>query len=197
MKPDQLLEKLQEGSSDKVRKTLNVIYSVCKNQLDNGIYDFSIATIARLGSQEGVPKAQSIRNKSGEKYRALIECFAQNNRRFSTAKRPESWIEEIDNAKHRLLVQMMASELSALKQKVNEIIPPERVIHVYDRSEPVEHVEKFNSVERRSLEYILSNSFLRRWHLSETEFGELVDDQGKVVFKPGTIDALRKALRYL
>ena len=37
MKPDQLLEKLQEGSSDKVRKTLNVIYSVCKNQLDNGI----------------------------------------------------------------------------------------------------------------------------------------------------------------
>ncbi len=50
---------------------------ICTEQQERGIgYDFSISTIAKLGNNSGVPKAQSIRNKTGEKYRALIQCFA-------------------------------------------------------------------------------------------------------------------------
>ena len=34
-----------------------------------------LTSIARLGHQRGVPKAQSLRNKFGESYRALIGAF--------------------------------------------------------------------------------------------------------------------------
>lgn len=41
--------------------------------------DFSIATIARLGYKRGVPKNQSLRNKTGENYRALRRSFDDEN----------------------------------------------------------------------------------------------------------------------
>lgn len=80
MNPEELLEKLKQGASAKVKETLDAVYEVCKEQQERGINDFSIATIAKLGSKRGVPKAQSIRNKSGEKYKALIVAFADNSR---------------------------------------------------------------------------------------------------------------------
>jgi hypothetical protein len=53
------------------------------------------------------------------------------------------------------------------------------------------------SLERRALEYILSDSFKNKWYLSESNTGSLVDENNKAVFKPATVDALKKALRYL
>ena len=76
MTPIELNEKLKINASYKVQQTLDAIYQICLEQQERGIYDFSVATISRLGHQRGVPKAQSIRNKSGEKYRALISLFA-------------------------------------------------------------------------------------------------------------------------
>jgi len=93
MKPEELLQKLKVDSSQKVKLTLNAIYDVCLEQLKQGINDFSVSTIARIGASKGVPKAQSIRNKSGEKYRALIECFAQHNIKSQKAKSTDNWIE--------------------------------------------------------------------------------------------------------
>ncbi|MBD3585713.1 hypothetical protein HHX48_08210 [Salinimonas sp. HHU 13199] len=197
MKPEELLDQLKINSSQKVQVTLEAIYEVCGEQVKQGINDFSVSTIARIGAHRGVPKAQSIRNKSGEKYRALIECFAQNNAKAAKAKVTENWIDEIKSPKHRLLVQMMAAELAETKQKVNEIVPPNKVVHVYDHGEPISEFERLNPIERRALDYILSDSFMKKWYLTTTEFGEMTDDSGKVVFKPGTVDALKKALRYL
>jgi hypothetical protein len=195
--PVNLLEKLKENANPKVQETLDAIYKVCEQQLKQGLYDFSIATISRAGHQKGVPKAQSIRNKSGEKYRALITCFAENNTNKAKFNKKENWIDEIESPKHRLLVQMLASELATTKQKLNEIIPPETVINVYDHNEPIDEYNKLTSVERRALEYILSDSFKKKWYLSECDTGGLVDENDKTVFKPATIDALKKALRYL
>ena len=76
MKPEELLNKLKVGSSLKIQQSLDAIYEICTEQQERGIHDFSISTIAKLGNNRGVPKAQSIRNKTGEKYRALIQCFA-------------------------------------------------------------------------------------------------------------------------
>jgi hypothetical protein len=197
MKPEELLQKLKVDSSQKVKVTLNAIYDICLEQVKQGINDFSVSTIARIGANKGVPKAQSIRNKSGEKYRALIECFAQHNIKPPKTKSSDNWIDEISSPKHRLLVQMMAAELAATKQKVNEIVPPNKVIHVYDHGEPLGELERFNPVERRALEYILSDSFMKKWYLSITDCGEMIEDNGKIVFKPGTVDAIKKALRYL
>jgi len=195
--PENLLEKLKKDSSPKVQETLDAIYHVCNEQVKQKLYDFSIATISRLGHQRGVPKAQSLRNKSGEKYRALITCFADTNTNKVKINKKESWIDEIESPKHRLLVQMLASELATTKQKLNEIIPPDTVINVYDHNESIDEYNKLTAIERRALEYILSDSFKKKWYLSEYENGSLVDESNKAVFKPATVGALTKALRYL
>ena len=75
--PEYLLEKLKQGASPKVQDTLDAIFRICNEQVKQNLYDFSIATISRLGHQKGVPKAQSIRNSSGKKYHKLITFFCR------------------------------------------------------------------------------------------------------------------------
>lgn len=69
--------------------------------------------------------------------------------------------------------------------------------NVYDHNESIDEYNKLTTIERRALEYILSDSFKNKWYLSESDTGSLVDENNKVVFKPATVDALKKALRYL
>ncbi|MBE0470717.1 MAG: hypothetical protein IBX55_14575 [Methyloprofundus sp.] len=201
MTSDQLLEKLKQDASSKVQDTLDAIYKVCKEQQERGVYDFSISTISKLGHGRGVPKAQSIRNKSGEKYRALILAFADSNAKktpIRPSKNDEDWIEEITNPKHKLLVRVLSSELKQAKKQLDEIIPPKLRIDVYDHKAPSsENQSRLSEQERRALEYIISPRFQKKWLLTPNEYGELVDQNNKPVFKVATIDAIKKSLEYL
>lgn len=201
MKPEELIVKLKEGVSEKTQETLDAIYKVCSEQLAREVGDFSIVTIAKLGHLRGVPKAQSMRNKTGERYRALIESFAQSSPIKDLGKirkKDEDWIDEISSPKHRLLARIQASELKAAQQKLREIVPPSTVIEVYDNKNiSIDAEHRLTGQERKALEYLLSSSFRNKWNLSETEFGELLHENNKMHFKPATIDAFRKALAYL
>ncbi len=196
----ELKEKLKINVSPRVQQTLDAIYQICLEQQERGVNDFSIATIARLGHQRGVPKAQSIRNKSGEKYRTLISLFANSIPSKNQIKLPkveDHWIDEIQNPKHKLLVRIMASELRQANQKLNEIISPNTRIDVYDHAGQPAPVQKLNNQERRALEYIVSDKFMDKWNLQTNEFGEMVNQSNQPVFKVATIDAIKKALEYL
>ncbi|WP_280179354.1 gamma-mobile-trio protein GmtX [Acinetobacter nosocomialis] len=202
MNPEELLNKLKHGSSLKIQQSLDAIYAVCIEQLERGIQDFSVSTIANLGFNRGVPKAQSIRNKTGEKYRALIQCFADASSQKSNLVKPSQtdnpWIEEIQNPKHQLLVRIMASELKEAQQMIREIIPPKQRIDIYDHKNMIpEESFKLSDQEVRALQYLLSADFQKKWNLKPTHFGELVDESNNPVFKISTLDALRKALEYL
>ena len=202
MIPEELLEKMKQGASAKVKETLDAVYEVCKEQQERGINDFSIATIAKLGSKRGVPKAQSIRNKSGEKYKALIIAFADNSREHKktnrVSKSESDWIDEIPSPKHQLLARIMASELKELKQAMQEIVPPRQRIEIYDyKNSRQQDAVKLSDQEKRAIEYILSDAFKSKWHLTQNEYGEMVDEHGTPIFKTSTVDALRKALEYL
>ena len=201
MNPEELLHKLKYGSSLKIQQSLDAIYEVCIEQQERGIQDFSVSTIANLGFNRGVPKAQSIRNKTGEKYRALIQCFADSSQTTKLTK-PSStdnaWIEEIQNPKHQLLVRIMASELKEAHQMIREIVPPKQRIDIYDHKNMIpDESFKLSDQEVRALQYLLSSDFQKKWNLKPTHFGELVDESNKPVFKVSTLDALRKALEYL
>lgn len=202
MNPEELLNKLKVGSSLKVQQSLDAIYEICSEQQERGIHDFSISTIAKLGSNRGVPKAQSIRNKTGEKYRVLIQCFADLASQTLKLRKPSQtkndWIEEIQNPKHQLLVRIMASELKEAQQIIREIIPPKQRIDIYDhKNMSPDQSFKLSEQEVRALQYLLSTDFQKKWNLKPTHFGELVDASNKPVFKVSTLDALRKALEYL
>ena len=92
----------------------------------------------------------------------------------------------------------MASELKEARQMIREIIPPKQRIDIYDHKNmrPDESF-KFSKQEIRALQYLLSTDFQKKWNLKPTQFGELVDESNKPVFKVSTLDALRKALENL
>ena len=159
-----------------------------------------MTTISRLGHKRGVPKPQSIRNKSGENYRALIQSFADYSPTKGLAKpskKDNDWIEEIANPKHKLLVRIQASELKAAQQQLQEIIPPNTRINVYDYKNTTPTDMKLNDQERRALEYLISPTFQKKWNFHPNEYGELVDVSNTPVFKVATLDAIKKALEHL
>lgn len=202
MNPEELLNKLKLGSSHKIQQSLDAIYDVCIEQQERGIQDFSVSTIANLGFNRGVPKAQSIRNKTGEKYRALIQCFVDASSQKPKLTKPSptdnAWIEEIKNPKHQLLVRIMASELKEAQQMIREIIPPKQRIDIYDHKNMIpDESFKLSDLEVRALQYLLSTDFQKKWNLKQTHYGALVDESDNLVFKVSTLDALRKALEYL
>ncbi|PTB98559.1 hypothetical protein C9993_07290 [Marinobacter sp. Z-F4-2] len=200
MEVKDFLLKLKEDATPRTKKTLDAIYEVCIDQMERGANDFSIITISRLGAKRGVPKPQSIRNKSGEKYRALIDSFSNMASGDVNSSSPsgDDWIEEIANARHKLLVRSLLSELKNAKSKLNEIIPPGTRIDVYDhRSQKTSEEERLSQQERRAMEYLISNEFFGKWNFCATEFGEVVDENGQVVFKAATIDAVKKSLNNL
>jgi hypothetical protein len=201
MQPQEMLAQLKLNASTKICETLDSIYAVCNEQLERGVNDFSIATIARLGQGRGVPKAQSMRNKTGEPYRALIQSFAdvQSSKiKMKPRKIDEDWIDEIENPKHKLLARIQASELRAAQRELREIVPPNSRINIYDYTNaPVGLSYKLTDQEQRALTYLISPEFQKTWGFKATEFGELVDQNNKPVFKAATIDAIKKALEHL
>lgn len=197
MSPTEVLSKLKENASKKSQETLDSIYEICVEQKERGLEDFSIATIAKLGRKRGVPQAQSIRNKSGEPYRALLKAFsdaAPKKVKLETPKKDEDWIDEIPNPKHKLLVRIMASELKTANQKLREILPPNLRIDVYDHKSQPEPPCKLDELERRALKYLISEDFQNKWNVKPTGYGEYEDVRGEIIFKAGTLSAIKKVL---
>lgn len=201
MTPKDILLKLKAISSPKTGRTLDAIYEVCLEQEERGVYEFSPKVIAKLGYKRGVPKEQSIRNKSGEHYQALLRAFTEKYASKSQSKKSiqdTDWVDEIPNPKHRILVRAQEAELKAAKKLLEEISPPGERINVYD----FQHVDsasdlKLTDVERRALKYIISKEFLSKWGFSTTEYGEIVDSTGKIVLRAATVSAVEKSLQSL
>lgn len=199
MSPEETLKYLKKKASPRTHRTLDAIYDVCIEQVERNIHDFSYATIAKLGKNRGVPQAQSIRNKTGEHYRALIRSFEDNSPIKKPSQKPktkDAWIDDIKDPRLKLLVQIQASELAEAKKMLKEIIPPDTEIRIYDHQVPPGG-HKLTEPERRALNYMKSDEFLNKWEFKLGKRGDVIDGNGKKVFKVATIDAIDKALKYL
>lgn len=199
MNPEEVLIMLKSRSSVRCQKSLDAIFAICDEQVKKGVMDFSYAAIARLGADKGVPKAQSIRNKSGEPYRALIQSFIDSHNKIKQRRevtKVDGWIDEIVDPKLKLLVSVQAAQLKEAKKMLKEIIPPGTEILVDDRKGVLSD-HRLSELERDALEHLLSEDFLRDWNLSVGHRGDVVDLDGSKIFKVATVDALKKALRFL
>ena len=201
MTAEEMLALLCERSP--LQKTsLEAVYATCKEIANSGATNFSYAAIARLGAGRGVPKAQSISNKTGENYQALIKCFADA---VGTRKRPSKpaasdvWADNISDAKLRILVHRTLAELTEAKRTIKELIPPGTHIRVDDRRQTSAAPPDFKltDIERNAITHLMSDSFLKQWKLVRGERGDLLDENSRAVFMPGTLQALEKLLKYL
>lgn len=108
----------------------------------------------------------------------------------------DDWIDEITDPKIRFLVPKQQTELMEAKRLVREIVPPGTTIIVDDRKGGIAQ-HRLSDVERRAIEYLASEEFLKEWGYLAGDRGEVMDSEGNRLFKPGTLDALKKALQYL
>lgn len=163
MNPEEVLIMLKSRSSVRCQKSLDAIFAICDAQVKKGVMDFSYAAIARLGADKGVPKAQSIRNKSGEPYRALIQSFIDCHNKIKQRRevtKVDGWIDEIVDPKLKLLVSVQVAQLKEAKKMLKEIIPPGTKILVDDRKGGLSD-HRLSELERDALEHLISEDFLR------------------------------------
>lgn len=198
-----LLEHLKKNATTRAQKTLDAVYKVCEGQVERGIFDFSYVTISRLGKGLKVPRAQSIRNAAGEPYRLLIQAFidaSPGKRKLKGASHPDAWVDNIADHTQRYLTRVLMSELAEARRVLSEIIPPSMEIVVDDRTSVISNVKgdfKLTGSESNALKYLISDEFLLQHGFVRGVYGDVMKEDGKKVFKPGTIDALNKALKFL
>ncbi|MGE8188996.1 gamma-mobile-trio protein GmtX [Pseudomonas sp. NPDC086278] len=95
MSPKATLEHLKKNATARTQRTLDAIFLVCQEHADSGSLDFAFSTVARLGENRGVPKAESIRSTKAAHYRTLIKAFAAAcpRRKFSPRK---NWVGRVN-----------------------------------------------------------------------------------------------------
>lgn len=198
MTTEELLNKLKENATPRVKSSLDAVYQVCNEIKNVGGNDFSISTISKLGEKYGVPKAQSIRNNSGEVYRTLIKSFLDISKpKYQLQQSSKySWIDEIASTKHKTLVKMIVAELMEKERMIKEIIPPGQQIKVFDGI-PISPDIKLSDLEFKALTYLNSEEFLKKWSFKRGQYGDALDSNDVRVLPIATFDAIDKALKSL
>ncbi|PBP46175.1 gamma-mobile-trio protein GmtX [Pseudomonas syringae] len=202
MMPEEMLALLC-AKSPRQKSSLEAVYAICKEIVDAGGTNFTSEHIGRVGATRGGPRAQTIRNKTGDNFKALIKCFKDAPGTRKRAKKTLSstdWVDGIKDPKIRILVDRTLAELAEARRELNELIPPGTEFRVDDRrgqsSEVVPNF-KLNEFEREALTFLLSDSFLLQWRYERGKRGDVLNAKGDTVFQPGTLPALEKALKYL
>ena len=202
--PEKVLSQLKKKASSRVQNSLEAVFTICKEQQERGLNDFSYSTIARLGKGRGVPAAQSIRNKTGESYRTLIASFNSATKdqpsqvRNTSKGKMHAWIDELDDPVVRLQANILYAQKKEAERLLNEVVPINQVIEVFDNVDVSVASIKLTELERSALEYLISSEFLRRHQLELGKNGSIVSsDTQKSFFPVATLDAIKKALQNL
>ncbi|AXB30193.1 hypothetical protein DSB67_00690 [Vibrio campbellii] len=202
--PEEVLSQLKKKASSRVQNSLEAVFIICKEQQERGLNDFSYSTIARLGKGRGVPAAQSIRNKTGELYRTLIASFNSSTKdqprsaRSTSKGKMHAWIDELDDPVVKLQANILYAQKKEAERLLNEVVPINQVIEVFDNVDVSVASIKLTEQERSALEYLISSEFLRRHQLELGKNGSIVSsDTQKSFFPVATLDAIKKALQNL
>lgn len=202
--PAKTLDILLEISSARTQRTLQAIFLICEEQKKRGMNDYSAATISRLGKGRGVPAAQSIRNESGAKYQTLLSSFVTDSLDsklpLTVSNKPAtySWIESLQDPVVKLQANILYSQKKEAERLVQEVVPIDQIIEVYDGDVGLAQSKKLTNLERIALEHIISEEFLRNNGLKLGVNASLVNlNDESVVFPVATVDAIKKALQFL
>lgn len=209
--PDEYVAKLCENASTRKRNSLNIIHKICTEQYERGSKDFSIPTIVRLSVEAGGPSEQTIRNKSGEDYRALLNCWANYTggvtRKPKTAKGSsfaDNILAAIPDVTIRALVGTILAENSKLKGE-NSLLKNQINLTIDMRPAPnpalignksTEMLPQPNNLlpsEITSLQHAISGEFLKEQGWTTDEQGR-VKYKGRTIYKPGYVTAIKKVL---
>ncbi len=203
--PNEVYEAIvSQLTNNRTKKTLEAIHEVCKEQYGAGASDFRIVTISKLGAKRGVPSAQTIRNKTGGQYRALIEAWQvvgekkeKENKRNVVPSAKYDWVNRVEDPTLRYLVLDLVAQVRHLNAE-NKALVSVKKLEIDYRSGSVEVKEEvlptFLNHELDALKAAIDDNFLKRQGWIKGERGNIKDAKSKVVFKNGYVDVIEKIL---
>ena len=207
---EELLESLIRSSSKKVSTSLRIINKVCEEQKARGSLDFTIATIGKLSKINGGPSTQSIRNKTGEKYRALIQAWkksAETKRKPKSLElsEPHDWTDRISEVELRWLAKDMMRDLKKLRGEISilkgnlsmSIDLRENQLEIDSnqiKSSPDLPEINITPLERKALIHSISPENIKSRGWKRDSRGQIVDQESRQIYKPGYAIAIEKII---
>lgn len=206
--PNELCEKLKQDTTSRTAKSIDIIHTVCTEQAERGASDFSIATIGRLSEVAHGPKTQAIRNKTGEKYRALIESWAKFKKPLKVISNKvhekDAWVNDIADPRIKWLVRDLLAEKSRLvgqlqlaKEQTNihiDMRPAAANGNMTDSSQQALPQYDLFLSEQAALSHAINPAELNKKGWKADERGKIKDEDGNLIFKAGFITAIEKIL---
>tara|TARA_R110001583_G_scaffold72800_1_gene203381 strand:- start:21296 stop:21931 length:636 start_codon:yes stop_codon:yes gene_type:complete len=201
--PESILEKLKnKANSERAVQSLEAIHAVCEDLKKSGHSDFTVATVARMGEGRGVPKAQSIRNASGEPYRVLIAAWQNSTSKGVVAKKRASalpnsysWVDEIDDPRLRYLARDMAARMSEQKADLQRLKQVTQLQLDMRSSTPAAQPGtglELTETEREALKQAIDPDFLEAQEWTIDSAGRIKNRSKRTLFQAGFVDALQK-----
>lgn len=203
--PNEVYEAVRSQlKSARSQKSLDAIQKVCEEHFSSGAVDFRIATIANLGANRGVPSAQTIRNKTGAPYRAIIDSWqalGDQKKKAIKGSKPSSgeydWVDEIGNPSHRYLILDLIAKVRHLRSENKGYASVKKLeidLRTGSEASGEAQLPNFLNHELDALKEAISEDFLSRQGWVRGERGSIKDQNGKVIFRNGFVDVIEKML---
>jgi hypothetical protein len=206
--PNELCEKLKQNATSTTVKSIDIIHDVCKEQAKRGSSDFTIATIGRLSEEAHGPKTQAIRNKTGEKYQALIQSWAKFKKPINVisnkVKEKDAWVEDISDSRIKWLVMDLIAQNSKLTGQL-QLAKEQANIHIDLRPAASNNIMEDSPQSSIPKSTLLPTELAALSHAIDQERfkgnewvvdsrGRVKDKEGNTIFKAGFVSAIEKIL---
>lgn len=208
--PKQLLDELCKGAHPRTATSLRLIYEICQEQDERGSADYSVATIGKLANAKGGPSVPAIRNKTGERYRALIAAYADHiggRKRKGAAPKAsaaDELLEGVTDPVLRVRINLLIADLQATRAQLlaTRHLASKNAVLVLDDSQPGAVAATplppvptdISAQERKSLAAAISPKTLDHWGWRIDKNGRVLTDQGQVVFGVGFATAIERLI---
>ncbi|PKH05197.1 gamma-mobile-trio protein GmtX [Moritella sp. Urea-trap-13] len=213
-----ILEDLKTGKTQRTRGSLDNLNALLESRFNAGEQDYSIATIGRLSKADGGIGTVSIRNKTGEHFRLLIDTWA--TKANTTMKKPPvphsrkhdvpsdmELLKRLDDPAMRAVFGQIIAEKNKLKAE-NRIlkqntevvvdIRPNQIIHPVQVKKGVEVLPYFDGVllegDVEALKDAIDEVKLDQRGWTVTKYGAVKDENSRPLFKNGFVLAIQKIL---
>lgn len=205
--PEAFLEQLCKNAHPRTESSLRLIFAICLEQEARGSRDFSVAMIGNISSERGGPSPAAIRNKAGEKYRALIAAYADSvggKKRKSVAPRQsatddilEGVVDPVLRARLGLLLAELASTRAQLLA-ARHLASQNAVLDLPTDNQHNQEAKAPPSVltdqERKTLATAISQKTMDHWGWKIDRSGRVLTDRGQIVFGAGFAMAIQKLI---
>jgi hypothetical protein len=213
-----ILEDLKSSKTSRTKDSLDKLNALLEARFNAGEKDYSIATIGRVSKAEGGVGTVSIRNKTGEHFRLLIDAWA--TKANTTMKKPPvpqsrkldtpsdmDLLKRLDDPAIRAVFGQIIAEKNKLKAE-NRILKqnaevvvdmrPNQVIHAEQVHQDVEVLPSLDGVllqgDIEALEDAINEDKMAQRGWTVTKYGAVKDEYERPLFKNGFVLAIQKVL---